>query len=686
MKKGEMDGNDHYHLTYGCYVLLTLLNDRTTYMYCDGFIRKQAIAKKIREPSAQHNVQKALFQIYPTFMNTFKKEATNLEATFAEKNYNEKKRREILQDLEDKVTSELKFDLQAFEKIVGTPVVFGQPVQLMHVDSCKFLSYAIGWNDTAEDRFELELADVCSDSTVFRMLPSYKYQQASEGIVHFNEGILLLAANASLSATNAYVFMQEDHHIQAPQLGHHSSNPAPLASKPAEKPSVFKPADQPQANQHQPALARALTHMAHGHTHSAASSPMRPPKPEYEATEFDPSPFGLNRGALNLMGENASAAGVTQAQKSVSLPMVKRDRTIRISFDESTRWAIRFSATHDADNQLLHYGDIIWLHHSETNLTLVAEKLVETLRKSFLDPRASENLRTPDPGPLRQQSIITPLANQFEKMPLDGLRINFVNSQEISINQQFIGNTNGMWLIERLNLKNGGRIRWGEKLRLKHLGSGMYLSIQEKETDLEQRYELSLTASPNHLSEWEFEMIFANINQSNSLFFTFVSRDSFVFLKNAALERWLQLALERPEQVGSGLDAVHPYHLSKEFQNRDAFKIFRANTKEVWETNFLISCAPILTEFIEHVCLPAPRETEKKMIARFDTLKHCLKEMENFVQDRSSLSLSTTDYMGDAPNRVRQKILRELYFIEVLIIILRDSLKPQELLQVSNPF
>ena len=35
----------------------------------------------------------------------------------------------------------------------------------------------------------------------------------------------------------------------------------------------------------------------------------------------------------------------------------------------------------------------------------------------------------------------------------------------------------GLWKIESINIKKGGLVRWEDKFRLKHLITGMYLSV-----------------------------------------------------------------------------------------------------------------------------------------------------------------------------------------------------------------
>lgn len=54
-----------------------------------------------------------------------------------------------LQDLVDEAKLELQQNLEQFQKMKKKPVVFGTPIQLLHVKSRKFLSFKLGGKDSS---------------------------------------------------------------------------------------------------------------------------------------------------------------------------------------------------------------------------------------------------------------------------------------------------------------------------------------------------------------------------------------------------------------------------------------------------------------------------------------------------------------------------------------------------------
>jgi len=56
----------------------------------------------------------------------------------------------------------------------------------------------------------------------------------------------------------------------------------------------------------------------------------------------------------------------------------------------------------------------------------------------------------------------------------------------------------GLWKIEGLNVKRGGLLKWSERYRLKHIVTGMYLSVQPNP------YILKLTQMKDQTTEFEF--------------------------------------------------------------------------------------------------------------------------------------------------------------------------------------
>jgi len=55
--------------------------------------------------------------------------------------------------------------------------------------------------------------------------------------------------------------------------------------------------------------------------------------------------------------------------------------------------------------------------------------------------------------------------------------------------------------------------------------------------------------------------------------------------------------------------------LNKKHSEEDVFKVFRANSNEVWETDFLISCFPVLEEYSKYFNLVKIKQKMGKLSA-----------------------------------------------------------------------
>lgn len=59
--------------------------------------------------------------------------------------------------------------------------------------------------------------------------------------------------------------------------------------------------------------------------------------------------------------------------------------------------------------------------------------------------------------------------------------MSIVPSEFSSNIEEYSGNTCGMWIIERKNFKVGGYISFDSYYRLRHLSSGLYLSVESNQ-------------------------------------------------------------------------------------------------------------------------------------------------------------------------------------------------------------
>lgn len=89
------------------------------------------------------------------------------------------------------------------------------------------------------------------------------------------------------------------------------------------------------------------------------------------------------------------------------------------------------------EDKYLQYGDVIWLNHIETGVTIITKR----------------------------SEISSKL---YVAVDSDSKRDHF---------QKYEGNTNGMWVIEHENFTKGGIISWEDRFFLRNFSSGKYLSM-----------------------------------------------------------------------------------------------------------------------------------------------------------------------------------------------------------------
>ena len=89
---------------------------------------------------------------------------------------------EVVQTMIRQMNDEVKQNFDLCQKTYGTPVRFNQIIQLLHVQSQKFLTYFPKSSSKYEpDNLAVELGDEYSDNTKFRLLSVYNFQQGNQG-------------------------------------------------------------------------------------------------------------------------------------------------------------------------------------------------------------------------------------------------------------------------------------------------------------------------------------------------------------------------------------------------------------------------------------------------------------------------------------------------------------------------
>lgn len=489
-------------LTFGATISLSPPDSPDSFIYVDGFVKDKIMIKNLDHVDSKAIYSKSLFQIYPSFINTYKKEALNLrDPAMLHKTPPGHRRIEMINGLQDKVATEFNFNLETFKKVTGQPVLFGQTVQLLHVSSNKFLACRNTEAEIERENYKVSLDEFSSDVTMFKFLPCYKHQKESEGIIYIDDSIYIASTNAMLNKT--------------PFL--HISTPTTV--------SIRK-------------------------------------RDQYESMN------GTTKGENQTLESGRNEIATTKPRYKIE---------VNASLESQTRLKINYFSNYQAETaSFLECGDIVWLNHSELNATLVC---ITEFKNNFFDHR-----------------IEFDISNVME---------NF---------KRFVGNTNGMWMIEHSVYKNGGQVRWGHSYRFKHLSSGLYLSTKmtKKKGDKHHSTKITLEREANEDNLFTLMPVSgaqANEQAANKVY---VTKDTFVLIAQKKSGLILQATLSKEhsskkaskqnEENTSLVSQTKPCMISPGAGSEEAtFKIIKANYNEVWETNFLISCFPLLKGFLESI-------------------------------------------------------------------------------------
>lgn len=89
---------------------------------------------------------------------------------------------------------ECSLNFEQYEKLRGTPIRYGQAIQLMHHNSHKFLVYDLNHvSDYETDNLKISLKTEYSEESCFRILPCYSYQQESQGNIYDDDTVHIVS-------------------------------------------------------------------------------------------------------------------------------------------------------------------------------------------------------------------------------------------------------------------------------------------------------------------------------------------------------------------------------------------------------------------------------------------------------------------------------------------------------------
>ena len=588
-------------LAYGHIISFSPPDDHHSFVFSDGFISSRTILKNFKNIDPSSKYLHCLFQIYPHFLNSCKKAALNLEEELKSKSseLNDQKKREIIQERIEKVSHEYKFNQDTFEKVKDTPVSFDNPVQLLHIASNKFLSCNYAEADFEKENFRLELSEYPSENTFLKFLPVYTYQKRNEGVIYLRDTVYLVMSSQYLNKIPYLHISVDFSKSKAKLLKDESMVPGIDLEKSVrindtdEVKITFNDSDgkfdsvQNEDLDEENPVERNITgiigkpgkslKLGNNESDEKARKAILKSKirnPEGRSVNFK------NLKSITLRSENYPLSSAKKSDMgspdSVGNLNYVAKREINVSLDSKSLWKINLSRLNITEKNILCYGDIVWLNYSEKNATLIATEISQPKQQVF--------------------------GFSLSKNP--AYIVKFVSSMFAEHFQNFHGETNGMWMIEHEDYMKGGMIEWGTPLRLKHLISGKYLSVEMAYSDNSQVEGklFEMVDSPTKNTLFEFTILPTTISKGNPIYTKYIPKDAFIKLKHVTNKSWIRLNYN---EVPMHEDKKHLDNcksgLTEIAGDEIAFKIFQANEDEVWETNFLISCKPFLIAMLQYL-------------------------------------------------------------------------------------
>lgn len=581
-------------LSYGQLISFSPPDDFHSFLFCDGFISSKTILKNFKNIDPSSKFLHSLFQIYPSFLNSGKKAALSLKEELKSKysEWSELKKRELIQDTIEKVSHEYKFNQETFEKLKDSPISFDTPVQFLHIASNKFL--ACNFEEEADyekENFKLCLSEYPSENTCLKFLPVYTYQKRNEGVIYLYDTVYLVWASQYLNKIPYIHISSEISKVKMINQGDISPNLKLQKGNSLFLDDTVK--DEEKSPKHDTdidetdniqrkipgIIGKPGKFEAKNETKGSNNSPKKKDK---KNVFFNSQPIN-NSSKLNFMSKHSPPPkenSMLNDYSGVTYEMNSK-KEINVSLDSKSLWKINLVRSNITDKNILCYGDIVWLNYSEKNATLVA-----------IEVEHEKNDRSPL------------LPKKAMKFNVDFVTSMFADQQQY---QNFLGDTNGMWMIEHEDYRKGGMVEWGSCLRLRHLISGRYLSVGDSfmnQINIDENKLLETVSIPTKNTLFEFTILPTTISKSNPLYTKFIPKDAFMKLKHFSTKSWIKLnyevggAINTEKKKETKLSNVNT-GLTSSAGDEIAFKIFKANENEVWETNFLISCKPFLKSMLE---------------------------------------------------------------------------------------
>ncbi|KAL4511687.1 hypothetical protein ABPG72_012532 [Tetrahymena utriculariae] len=366
-------------------------------------------------------------------------------------------------------------------------------------------------------------------------------------------------------------------------------------------------------------------------------------------------------------------------QKTNTLQVEDQNAAYSISGSRVSRQQSGLSNSHEFDDEE-NYDENL-----DSNIEILENEIFHNAEVALINQNQDE-LNNFDKKEEGQKFRSIPSQYKNERAQAKQIEENDSDDEEIKTDQKNQKsqnlNTQGLWKIESEYFAVGGFLEWKQNYRLRHFATGKYLSLQQKNREVE----MVLTSRPTPQTLFNFVPVQSiSSNQNTFSKQKYISKDSFYCLKSKAVEGYIginQLKLLEENKCQMKINQT---------QNQfNIFKMKKANFDDNWEINFLLCCVPILTESIKFI----NRIGKKSVLERFSKnrstyeymfsrIKQVLKDIDAFICNTLTSNISVTEEYGK-PSIERSNILREQHVIGILCLLLFKTYPREDLQKALN--
>ncbi|EGR27735.1 MIR domain protein [Ichthyophthirius multifiliis] len=606
------------NIKYGSTISISHFKDENAFVYVDGHVKKNVMLrsfkiykdniqqrkkqkrnsqklqqnnnqnigslKQITEEDFQKNQQKNEYVENKEKRNDIKK------LKFSNYENEEKNKLNYKQDQIEKQRSHLmneyKSNFDTFKKQTNSIVSYNSVIQLLHLNSCKWLACKPMEAKYEKENFRITLDDYTSDNTMFKILPTFKYQKDGDQSIFANE-IVYIARYQDIN--NKMTFINTSEEII-------------LLKQPSPSTNQSQMQQSQQQNQFQGQIQQIN-------------------QVQQYTNELNGSQENHVNFKLNLFQEQ---------------------------YQENWKYLL--------------CGDVVWIHHSESACQIGVQRKQKGVDKYVF---SSLNLNT--------------------WLSKENLELKVLSTNRGQSYEQYSGNTFGMWLIESEQVNAGGYIQYGKYYRLKHLSSGFFLSVERRETNDDQigkksdnindYYQLILKEVPDETNLFEFTCLNTTQMLEKS---KYVSLQAFVFLKNNRYNLFVDIFTNN---LGPNVGKVDYPTLQYQEDEKMLFKLHLADKNDVFEINYVVSCFSYLVKIACQLEETQERQKDTQIMfllqKKIISAAKCIYKLTQFCNNKAYNNSPNQKY--GSSNKSRQKLLKEQYYIDILIKILELALQKSEL-------